>query len=1725
MAVAKLDIYQMAGRHLAEQRFALITDDVETRYAFDDAWDRAVDFVLREGAWRHALKTVALSSSGSPATGYANSFAFPTDWLRTHAIFISTADGRECSLDLRQNGILISTNIAAPIMRYVSTDYRDPSLANHPWPEHFAECVAVYLAFLAANRVTGDRAAPARMSQIFSSILPEALALDALPEDRWLPHQFNGAYLTAARQVLRLGDWRFALQDTAPSPSGTPVNGFSNAFPQPASWMRTHKLYVAAGTRECPLDIREQGGFWSANSAFIARFVSSGPGLDSTLWPETFKAAVLAYLEFTNGSGEGAEARNKAWQERLKEALDTSAEPENPWLRFQLSGAFHRASREVLSQGFWRFAAVTATPSTGGSAAAGYANSYVQPTDLLLLHALYLSDATGKEYPLDVRDQDTHWSTNITGLKTRYVSTAGLDSILWPEPFRKTVLAFLEVEEAGEGAQRDGRPLIEVYRQLLADGLQSHGLAPDQWLPAQLDGTFLRAARQVGQSANWQFALKDAAPPATGGTALAGFANSYAIPTDWLKTHKLFAVSGVRECPIDAREQGANWSSNSGSAFIARYVSTIALDSTLWPDPYRAAVWACIEFFKADPKEAGERAQAWQKLLADASAEYAVPEDSWLRFQLDGSFLRAAREVLSHGPWRFAIVTATPSTGGSAATGYTNSFVQPTDLLRTHALYLSDATGKEYPFDARDQDTHWSANVTGIKARYVSSVGLDATLWPEPFSKSVMAFLEAEEAGEGAQRDGRPLYQIYQELLATGLQSHGLQENPWFQAQLDGSFHRASREVLNQGFWRFATVTAAPSTGGTPATGYANSYVQPTDLLRTHALYLSDASGKEYPLDVRDQDTHWSTNITGLKVRYVSTGGMSALLWPEPFSNTVMAFLRTERAEEGAQRLYQELLEIALSSHGLQESPWLSAQLDGSFLRAARQVGQSAFWRFAMKDASPSVGGTPLAGFTNSYTIPTDWLRTHKIFTASLGRECPIDAREQGSNWSSNTAFTARYVSTQALDSTLWPDPYRDTVRAYIEFMRADPKEAAEKAQTWQKLLADASAEYADRDSPWLAGQLDGAFYRVARDVAFKGFWRCGLTATHVTVIGGVGIGGYDNYFTPPTEIIRTRALYLLTTDGRKVPFDVREWGGRWYSSRDSFYAQYVSATLILDAARWPDHYSETVLRYLQLDQAIRAGNEQAIQVARASAEAAFAVAVAEEIEPDDPWLMAQFDGTFARVSREMPSQGFWRFATKIAGMTTIAGGSGSLARHVDIPADWLSTRSLFVMTADTDQRRPFDVREQAGRWYADEADFSAEYVASDLALDSTLWPDLYSRAVQRQIEFDRATRTDMKDQQVDAAVWKAALQEALIAEAIPEDPWLEHQLNGNFTRARPQVITRGNWKFALKTKEYSPDLQSSDPADNGFPYRFDLPDDWLKTHALYVPFGGTECPFDARETRTYFSTATDTFTARYVTKAALDAKLWPEPVARAVLSYLEWQDMNDEPQVDPRRAQGSKQLAEGAYEKQLSDALRDYSLEDDPWLRFQLDGRYFQGVMQVLSKARWRFAINTVTLTDSTDPNAVSDDPAVVSPGYTYRFNKPTDWVRTLWVYRSLGEGIFSARQDIEFRDELDAFHTNYTPIILRYLTRLGLDATRWPANFRDAVLALLQYLEMRADPKMASVAAAKFKFFEEQCGMAETLDDVSDMPRVINASRFVAGRRGRGNFNREQAWPPQGW
>lgn len=451
MATNKLGVMNMALTLLGDHRLATETDDVEARYALDSSWDRAVAFVFQAAYWRFALKTATLTHNGAltALAGYSSTFASPATYFRPHAIFVLSG-ARECPIDVRQQGTQFHANVTPIYLRYVDNALI-ATVAS--WPESFAKAVAAYLAFVVSSRVSQDPQAPNAMFGIWQQYFGAAETIEAVPPDPWLPHQLSGDFLPSCRYILEQGFWHFALKSATMTNSvGVILPNFTYGFDRPADWLKTQSLFVQSGVKELPFDIREHGARWSANiTTFKVRYLSNA-GLDSTLWPDEFRAVVAAYLAAKDPvTDEQGRTSSPAWVEMAQAALANIAIVESPWLNHQVSGRFVTVVRAMLEEGYWRFAVKTVEiAAIAGTPSSGYTYSFTRPADWLRTFEVY-ETANRDGNGIDFRDEGGQYHANYTPITVRYLSTTlGYDATNWTALFEEAALAGMQLRRAVE---------------------------------------------------------------------------------------------------------------------------------------------------------------------------------------------------------------------------------------------------------------------------------------------------------------------------------------------------------------------------------------------------------------------------------------------------------------------------------------------------------------------------------------------------------------------------------------------------------------------------------------------------------------------------------------------------------------------------------------------------------------------------------------------------------------------------------------------------------------------------------------------------------------------------------------------------------------------------------------------------------------------------------------------------------------------------------------------------------------------------------------------------------------------------------------------------------------------------------------------------------------------------------------------------------------------------
>ena len=329
----------------------------------------------------------------------------------------------------------------------------------------------------------------------------------------------------------------------------------------------------------------------------------------------------------------------------------------------------------------------------------------------------------------------------------------------------------------------------------------------------------------------------------------------------------------------------------------------------------------------------------------------------------------------------------------------------------------------------------------------------------------------------------------------------------------------------------------------------------------------------------------------------------------------------------------------------------------------------------------------------------------------------------------------------------------------------------------------------------------------------------------------------------------------------------------------------------------------------------------------------------------------------------------------------------------------------------------------------------------------------------------------------------------------LSDDVEARYALDSSWDRAVAFVFQAAYWRFALKTATLT--HNGALTAIAGYTSTFAQPSNYYRPHAIYVLSGARECPIDVRQQGVLFHANTTPIYLRYIDSSLIaTVGSWPETFAKAVAAYLAF-DVSSRVSQDPQ----APNAMFGIWQQYFGAAEAIEAVPTDPWLDHQLSGRFLSVVRTMLEDGYWRFAVKTVELDENAGPP---------SSGYTYSFDRPTDWLRTFEIYET-------ANRDgagIDFRDEDEQYHANYSPITVRYLsTTLGTDGRNWTASFEDALIAQLEVRRaMTTEGTPGAVLASLAAMADKKMRNARAQDDSRERPPVNAPSRFVSGRFGGG-------------
>lgn len=197
-----------------------------------------------------------------------------------------------------------------------------------------------------------------------------------------------------------------------------------------------------------------------------------------------------------------------------------------------------------------------------------------------------------------------------------------------------------------------------------------------------------------------------------------------------------------------------------------------------------------------------------------------------------------------------------------------------------------------------------------------------------------------------------------------------------------------------------------------------------------------------------------------------------------------------------------------------------------------------------------------------------------------------------------------------------------------------------------------------------------------------------------------------------------------------------------------------------------------------------------------------------------------------------------------------------------------------------------------------------------------------------------------------------------------------------------------------------------------------------------------------------------------------------------------------------------------------LNDALRAIgdlrltSLTDDVEARYVLDDAWDEAVLFCFTEGLWNFATKTEEIT--------ADDQLEPIPGFTYAFNKPDNWLRTITIAPT---SLFT--EEAVYRDEGGKIYANIETLYIRFISSALADATgaaQWPTSFAKVVSA---YLAQECAERISGSntegdrLAAQYKAI---LASAKNKDALDQSKMILRPGNWVRAMRGTPSGTRDR-------
>lgn len=180
MAASQMSIYNKALRWLEERPLASLTENREPRRLLDAEWQDAILYVLSQGYWKHAIRTIQANAepNQAPNFGYLYAFLKPDDWVATCQVSDNTIFQPLLREYDDQNNYWYSY-ITPIYVKYVSNAPQF-GLNMAMWTPGFVEYLSAYLAQLLAPRIKQAENKIATIDKVVKRLRAQGLSKDAM---------------------------------------------------------------------------------------------------------------------------------------------------------------------------------------------------------------------------------------------------------------------------------------------------------------------------------------------------------------------------------------------------------------------------------------------------------------------------------------------------------------------------------------------------------------------------------------------------------------------------------------------------------------------------------------------------------------------------------------------------------------------------------------------------------------------------------------------------------------------------------------------------------------------------------------------------------------------------------------------------------------------------------------------------------------------------------------------------------------------------------------------------------------------------------------------------------------------------------------------------------------------------------------------------------------------------------------------------------------------------------------------------------------------------------------------------------------------------------------------------------------------------------------------------------------------------------------------------------